>query len=290
MIKRVNAFNPFRQGLPSAILVLRISLVLMALGYYVALTTRAGSHFGSIALFKFGVHHDTILAWEFGVARVLVLLAILVWFRFGCWAALLMGTILMAESFAGIFAGGFPFFQHTPWAWALRFGAPFGLAILLWKHASRPAWTAASGEWVLRVATAAVFTIHGLEALWKHPQFIDLIIGSANTVGLEPGESAVVVTLAVIAGIDLLVAALVLVWPRTSLLLWLAFWGLITALSRPLAYGFASYPDVLVRAPHYLAPLAILALRMPRAKTNEADASRRSAEALTPTPPGYHGV
>ena len=255
------SWNPTRLGLPTAAILLRLSLVLMAIGYYVALTTRAGSHFGSIALFKHGVAHDTILAWEFGMARVLVVLAILTWFRFGCWAALLMGLILLAESFAGVFAGGFPFFEHTPWAWALRFGAPFGLAVLLWKQTPQPRWAIQSGDWVLRLSIAAVFTIHGLEAFWQHPQFIDLIIGSANTVGWEIAELTAVRALSVIAAVDLVVAALVLVWPRKPLLIWLAFWGFVTALSRPLAYGFASYPEVLIRAPHILAPLAVMALR-----------------------------
>jgi hypothetical protein len=252
--------NPLRPGLPSAILLLRISLLLMALGYYVALTTRAGSHFGSIALFKFGVPHDTILAWEHGIARLLVVLAIFTWFRFGCWAALLMGLVIMAESVAGVFAGGFPFFEHTPWAWALRFGAPFGLAAWMWKRNPQPQWTIRGGDWVLRLAIAAVFAIHGLEAFWKHPQFIDLFIGSANAAGCEIRELAVVRTLVVIAVVDLAVAAMVLVWPRTPLLIWCACWGLVTALSRPMAYGFASYPEVLIRAPHYLAPLALMAL------------------------------
>lgn len=258
----MTVLNPFRNGTSTAVLLLRVSLLVMALGYYVALTTRAGSHFGSIALFKFGVAHDTILAWEFGVGRVLVLLAVLVWFRFGCWAALLMGLVLLSESIAGVFAGGFPFFEHTPWAWALRFGTPFGLAVLLWREASPPVWCRAGAEWILRVAIAAVFAIHGLEALWKHPQFIDLVIGSADTFGWELGEAAVVRTLFVIAVVDLVVAGLVLVWPRPGVLIWLAVWGLVTALSRPLAYGFASYPELLMRAPHYLAPLAVMALRV----------------------------
>lgn len=274
--------NLFRPGLPATVLLLRVSLVLMALGYHVALTTRTGSHFGSIALFKYGISHDTILAWESGVAHVLVSLAILTWFRFGCWAALLMGLILMAESVAGVFAGGFPFFQHTPWAWALRFGAPFGLALLLWKKSSPSGWTVQAGDWVLRMAIAAVFTIHGLEAFWQHPQFIDLVIGSANTVGMEIRETAVVRTLMVIAVGDLAVAALVLVWPRTPLLLWLAFWGFVTALSRTMAYGLGSYPEVLIRAPHYLAPLALIALH---AVTLRRARIRGDATCLAQTPP-----
>lgn len=283
-IAKMAALNPFRRGLPAAILMLRVSLLLMALGYYVALTTRAGSHFGALALFKGGVAHETILAWEFAVGRILVVLAILVWFRFGCWAALLMGLVLMAESFAGVFAGGFPFFEHTPWAWALRFGAPFALAVLLWKRTPQAAWTTPGADLVLRVAIAAVFTIHGLEALWKHPQFIDLVIGSANTVGWEIGEAAVVRMLFVIAMVDLLVAGLVLLWPRTPLLVWLALWGLVTALSRPLAYGFASYPDVLIRAPHFLAPLALMALRSGVTKASRpADAAEPGVDSRART-------
>ena len=269
----------WRLPVPAAVAILRVSLVLMALGYYVALTTRAGSHFGSIALFKWGVPYDTILAWETAMARVLVVLALLAWFRFGCWPALLIGLTVMSESIAGVFAGGFPFYEHTYWAWALRFAAPFALAVLLWRQSLQPAWTAAAGEWILRLALAAVFTIHGLEAFWQHPQFIDLVIGSANTVGWEVGETAVVRTLIVIAAVDLLVAALVILWPRTPVLVWLAIWGLVTALSRPMAYGFASYPDVLVRAPHYLAPLAIIALRsLPSPKTSKSPANPTQSE------------
>ena len=83
-------------------------------------------------------------------------------------------------------------------------------------------------------------------------------------VGWELGEAAVVRTLVVIAVVDLLVAALVIARPGTPVLVWLAIWRLVTALSRPMAFGFASYPEVLMRAPHFLATLAVMALRQAR--------------------------
>lgn len=49
-----------------------------------------------------------------------------------------------------------------------------------------------------------------------------------------------------------------------GLVLWLSFWGLITALSQVtglgLPGGLSEYPEVLLRAPHFLAPLALLFL------------------------------
>ena len=52
-------------------------------------------------------------------------------------------------------------------------------------------------------------------------------------------------------------ATAILFRPLRFILLWAAFWGLVTALSRLTAYGAFHYPDLLVRFPHFLVPLAL---------------------------------
>jgi hypothetical protein len=120
-------------------------------------------------------------------------------------------------------------------------------------------------RWLLSIGLAAVFFSHGWGAFHGHAHFIDLIIGSAaNLLGMRVTELQALHVLTVIGVVDIAVALLVLARPSRGVLLWMATWGLITALSRMSAFGWMGYSDVLLRATHVLAPLALLWLvRLP---------------------------
>lgn len=108
-------------------------------------------------------------------------------------------------------------------------------------------------EWVLRIGVAGAFIGHGVFALMGKQGWIPYL----TTVGI-PAGSAVQVLFA-IGLLDLLVAALVLFKPYRGVLVWATFWGLSTALIRPLS-GEPIW-DFVERSANFMAPLALLYLQ-----------------------------
>ncbi len=202
---------------------------------------------------------------------VVVALALLAWFR-PVWPALLgVGGYALAEALARAYERGQPYSEWALAAHAPRYLTPLA-AILVWEGLRRGAagrvWQL-TGEGLLRLGLAIVFFVHGLEAVKAHPGFVDLILSSTiNLADWRISEAAATRLLVVIGAIDFVVAAALLVRPHPAVLFWAAFWGLVTALSRVTAYGWAYYPDLLVRAPHFLAPPALWWLARIRPKAD----------------------
>lgn len=177
------------------------------------------------------------------------------------WAFLLpAGGYALAEALAREHERGYTFSEWALTAQAPRYLTPFAIILLL-AGLHRTGFGRVfhvAGRLVLRVGLAVVFAVHGLEALKAHPGFIDLIISSAsNLISVRVPERTATQALTVIGYVDFVVAAALLFCPRAPILWWAAFWGGLTALSRVTAYGFGSYPDVLVRTTHVLVPLAL---------------------------------
>lgn len=256
---------------------LRASLFLFALGTAVALMTRAGSSIGEIALMDWGVSHSTIFLVERVTGAAFLVLAASMFVFPTVFAALVIAAVTFAEAYAGYLTGGHAFYQLTPFAEALRYLAPLALVPLVVsrKLLPRDSWRNGSAAWILRVGLAIVFCAHGLEALGKSAVFIDLILGSMRGFGLSLSESAASQLLLVIGWVDIAVAILVLVRPSRPVLAWLCFWAAITAFSRPLSLGWGSYPEVLLRASHILAPIALGCLL--QSNWRETAASRKAA-------------
>lgn len=108
-------------------------------------------------------------------------------------------------------------------------------------------------EWVLRVTVAGEFVGHGVFALqikegWI-PYFEAVGISAAGAETLLP----------FIGAMDLLLALVVLFRPVPILLLWMAFWGFLTALIRPIA-GSPGW-DFIERWANWGAPLALLLIK-----------------------------
>lgn len=201
------------------------------------------------------------------VERLLVTLtvafALAAWLR-PIWPAfLVVAAYALAEALTRSYERGQAYSEWALWAHAPRYLTPLaacfvvaGLRRGVAAGAGR-AW-ALSGEMILRVAIAIVFAVHGLEAWRAHPGFVDLVLSSAYRVGeWRLPETTVVQALRVIGLVDFAVALAILFRPLRFVLLWAAFWGLITALSRMTAYGPSHYPDLLVRFSHFLVPLAL---------------------------------
>ena len=107
-------------------------------------------------------------------------------------------------------------------------------------------------KWVLKIAVAGEFLGHGVFALQQKQGWIKYF----EAVGFSADNA---MTLMPIIGImDIAFAILVLVRPVPVALLWMSFWGLWTALLRPIA-GEPIW-DFIERLANWGAPLALLFL------------------------------
>lgn len=239
---------------------LRIAVVVHIAGLTMSLFARSGSAIGGVALMQWGISDDVIFLAERVVSAVLLLAAIsLLVYPTGIVLALIGGAIA-AEAYAITEFGGNPFYEYALVAHVLRFLLPLAVILLVSLRGILPdeRKRIAATTWILRIGLAAVFFVHGLEAWWHNPQFVDLIIGSAtNVFGLRVGEGQALNALSVIGVVDMIVAVMLVLRPSRPLLIWLCFWGLITALSRPFSMGIGVYTEVLVRVSHFFVPVIL---------------------------------
>lgn len=105
---------------------------------------------------------------------------------------------------------------------------------------------------VLRIAIAGEFIGHGVFALQGKPGWIPFF----TAVGIA--EDTAMQLLPLIGGLDIVLGILVLFYPVRIALLWMAFWGFLTALIRPIA-GEPIW-DFIERWANWGAPLALLLL------------------------------
>lgn len=105
-------------------------------------------------------------------------------------------------------------------------------------------------EWVLRIGIAGTFFGHGVFALQGKADWIKW------TQQLSGMDASMATKFILIVGIvDIILAIWVLLKPKKSVLLWMAFWGFWTALVRPLV-GLPIW-DFIERWANGAAPLAL---------------------------------
>ena len=215
----------------------------------------------------------------------LLLLSLAAAFR-PCWPLLVpVALYILTDAVAGWHQRGAPFSEWAVPARAARYLTPLALSLLAGGMAVDGAasrWRPLAAECVLRVALATVFVVHGLEALWIHPGFVDLVIGSGyNLGGFRISETTASLLLRIIGVADFAVAAAILFRVPRWVLWWAAAWGAITALSRLTAFGWGAYPELLVRASHFLGPVAVALLARSRAAGSGAPPETPKAEGGT---------
>lgn len=109
-------------------------------------------------------------------------------------------------------------------------------------------------EWILRIAVAGEFTGHGVFALQGKEGWFKYF----NAVGFHDTE-LIIKILFLIGLMDIALALMVLIKPIRALLLWMAIWGLWTAMIRwPI--GPDPFWDFVERWANWGAPLALLFL------------------------------
>lgn len=239
--------------------ILGLAIVLHALGLFLIFFRKHHTHFGNYLFSVLEIDPTRAFAIEKITISVFIILCVinLIYTR----AVLLIPIFayIFFEAWAGYVQGGYHFSEWTLGAHALRYLAPVALLFLVIPGNYPLRFDREKiASWVLRIALAVVFITHGAECIQQNPRFIDLLIGSIhNFFGIYITEATALQIMTVIGWTDVAVALLVLVKPHRKLLAWLCFWATITAFSRMTSLGIGAYTEVLLRASHILAPVAV---------------------------------
>jgi hypothetical protein len=105
---RIDAHHISVTAVAAADWLLRLAILVHALGVAVAIFTRSGSVLGDIALMNYGVGHGTIFFWERLVAGILLVAALSLLAFPTVFALVVIGAIIVLEACAAQRAGGFP--------------------------------------------------------------------------------------------------------------------------------------------------------------------------------------
>lgn len=172
------------------------------------------------------------------------------------WLYLCPAVWLLVNAQATAISGGKAFAELAVPAHATRWALFVALPLLILRNplGDRIA------NWVLRIACALTFAVHGWEAFQLNPPFQDLLYVAAGHVGIGLSESVCHGLLRAIGIMDFVLAVSVLAVHLRPLLVWMACWGLITAASRPIAMGLDAWPECAMRLPNSAVPLLILLL------------------------------
>ena len=140
-----------------------------------------------------------------------------------------------------------------PFSHSARYLIPFAL-LLLPKSMS-------AAVWLMRVAAAATFFGHGIQALARSPHFIELIQSSGEQLlrlSISPAVAGKM--LLVIGTIDLALAIAIVLARWRFVSGYMSAWGVLTAVSRTAHFGLTGIHETLMRAPNAGAPLALFLL------------------------------
>ena len=146
----------------------------------------------------------------------------------------------------------------APISHAVRIGSLLALALLAGRRdPERPPLGVAAG-WVLLLGTSLTFVGHGIEALRHSGPFVDLMIGTVRRwTDLRLTQATAEDLLTVIGLQDLLLAGLLLLRRWRWIAGWMAFWGIVTALSRVTAMGMDSWYETVLRLANGGVPLTL---------------------------------
>ena len=179
--------------------------------------------------------------------------------RQAAWLFLLPSLWLLLNASAVAMNGGKAYAQLAIPAHATRWMLPVALALFV-LSADRIKHIA---NWLLRIACASTFAIHGWEAFQLHPGFQDLVFIASGQLGLELSTEVCHLLLRGIGIMDGLLALSVLLIHSPRTLYWMTCWGLITAFSRPLTMGWDAWPELAIRLANCAVPLLILGIGLP---------------------------
>ncbi len=163
--------------------------------------------------------------------------------------------------------------------YAVRFAAPVAfMLILAARNVSATNRRTKVAFWMLSIGAAATFAVHGYKAIGSYGPFVDLILLTDSRLWhFEVSQLTAERCLLVIGWVDLLVAAMLLLWRWPSAAIYMTVWGLLTSVSRLTAYGETAWPETLIRAANWGVPLAVLLLGVSLRSVTENTENRDAA-------------
>jgi len=175
------------------------------------------------------------------------------------WLYLLPALWILLNALGATLNGGKAHAELSIPAHATRWMLPIVFALLVW----RPASTRTTANWLLRLACAMTFAVHGWEALRLNPVFQDLIFSFGALLGIKISSGVCHGLLYAIGTMDMLLTVGVLLFHIPMALRWMAIWGLITAFARPLTISWLVWPEFAIRLANGACPWLILLIGLP---------------------------
>lgn len=191
---------------------------------------------------------------------------------------------LLCQSIATTLNGGKKFSELAVLAHATRWGLPLVLwfGLFLRRRGEDFIYNKLSII-TLVLCTALTFAVHGWEAYSLNPSFQDLLYNFGSLIGWDVSVSVNSAILKTVGCMDILLALSLLFIRNPKLLLWMACWGIVTALSRPLTIGFDAWPECAMRIANFALPLCLfLIYRDNTGKTilNEPEMNNKKMETI----------
>lgn len=175
--------------------------------------------------------------------------------------ALIIFIYLVLLLYAVTDQGGYPYSEYAFAAYALRFAAPLAFLLVFYRSINQPEKNKQNMHlvvWIMILASSTTFFIHGLEALWAHPWFVDMTLTMAqNLSGWALSQSQAERILILVGVLDITSAIGLLIFRSKIAALWMFLWGFFTCLLRLVNFGYGAIPDVVIRFPHGLLPLIL---------------------------------
>jgi hypothetical protein len=240
---------------------LKSALLLQCVGVFFYL--KGGSAIETMLFMEVGLEQSQSKFLENIVAWVFLVFGVLAFFRPNKYLLLFIALITLGLAYVIKRQAGSPFTDWSIPAHFVRIILPIGiLSLTNYKKNVNVAY------WILLVGLSITFITHGLEAWSLHPRFIDyLLISSENTFGIRLKQFQAEIALKIIGSLDILAAFLAILFSRNAVLYWMGIWGFITAFARVTELGLGLYPEVLIRAGHYLVPIGLVWLNVIRKET-----------------------
>ncbi len=114
---------------------------------------------------------------------------------------------------------------------------------------------------LLRCGLALSFIALGFESLMNLGHTHQLVLNVQKALSSMPSPaSSVMNLLSVAAAINILVGFLVLLRPTRKALVFVAFWGIMTAVANRLIFPLEGYFEILLQAPNFMLPLLIMVI------------------------------
>ena len=170
---------------------------------------------------------------------------------------------VIESNYAGKISREITIFTH-----AIRYFVPFALFINISPNIYSKHFREKIFYFLLTLGISLTFIFHGYKAMIANPEYVDfIIIVFQKYIQLIISESKVEKILILIGIIDIILGLVVFSKLKKFVLIYMAFWGLITAFLRIVFYtNFYGISEFLIRSFHWIIPIFLLNLTIEKGK------------------------